>query len=683
LISTYALLVAAAMVEPLPIPESLDRDTMMVGKGSHFTKASAGFIQELVANGAPEDIALAEDMLDALLDCQDMRQGARHHGNFRWYREDECVTDKNAVEFVMSHLIPMMIQHGDRLPAPIGERVTTSIRAALDEIRRMDVAVTYTNIAALDCANSCLGGELLEDDAVAERGYAKFEALAAVTAGNGTVFEYYSPGYTKTTMRALHSLASHVQHEVTRVRARAMIARLALTTALHVHPATNKLTGPHSRTYFTQIVGEAVPAGQYLRDWVNEGVVPTWVERVLERSMPLPMQIDESAQAGWHIGMTSYLDRRFALGVATREISRQSNCMMIHYPSGNPDRPGVILSRYLTNDTWFTPPTDGEEPRFPYDGGKFWGVQHGPRALCLYAPRGVAHPDSLAPASLHLWRSAKAAVIWLQYQHVGDVWINDQRVESLPVDVPEGAVVVVESGPIYTAVMPLSRTELGHESPMRLVEANGMLALEMYNYLGPMKAHNDLERMSRFYRGQVQCGFFIEVADRKAYPNAAEFADTVARGAITDEVGPEQTAYMEEAQRPWHVEYRRDDHILGMEVDLMAWTLKRRWTESGNLGYPMLEAPVARQSATGLVQVDGGVVTCDAIPAWLYADGEGDLYVAGCHGEAGQFTLRTPSGEVRVPAMRSGTVVWDRGVVTVETHGSPGNIEVVGGSLAE
>ena len=684
MLSTHALMFAMAATEPLPVPETLDRETMMVvSKGQRPTHATAAFARALVANGTPEDIALAGEILGAVLGCQDMRQGSRTYGNFPWFYEDPCVTDRNAVEFVMSHLIPMIIEHGRRLPEALRERITTAIRAALKDICLMDVAVTYTNVAAMDCANSCLGGELLEEPAIAERGYAKFEKLAAITAANGTIYEFYSPVYTQTTMRALHSLATLVQHEATRVRARTMIARLALTTALHIHPATDKLVGPQSRTYFPQLNGESVPADRYMRTWVQEGVVPPWITSVLDRAKPLPMQINETAHAAWDLGTTSYLDPCFALGVATREISRQSNCAMIHYSDGTSEEPGVIVSRYLTNDTWFAPATDEEEPHFPYEGGKFWGAQNGPRALCFCTPRGIVHPDSLAPASLHLWHSAKAAIIWLRREQVDGVWINGSPVESFPADIPPGAVVVVASGPIFTAVIPLSRTELGYQSPLRIVESNGMLALEMHNYLGPPKLHNDLERMSRFYRGDPQCGFFLEVADREAYTSAAEYTEIVASGEITDEAEPERTAYMEEAQRIWRAEYRRDGKVLGLEVDLMTWTLRRRWTESGDLGYPMLESPLARQNDTGSIQVEESAVTCRPIPAWLYADPERQLYVAGCHGEAGAFSLRTPHGEVRVPDMRTGTIVWDRGLVTVDTYGQSGPIEVDGGSLAE
>jgi hypothetical protein len=241
----------------------------------------------------------------------------------------------------------------------------------------------------------------------------------------------------------------------------------------------------------------------------------------------------------------------------------------------------------------------------------------------------------------------------------------------LPADVPEDAVVVVESGPLYTAVLPLKRTDLGCGAPVRLTEAHGMLALEMYNYQGPPRVHNDLEPMSRFYRGQSQCAFFVETAPRDAYPNGAAFAETVAQGVITEGCGPEVTAYMEKAFRPWRLAYERDGLELGIEIDLMNWTLEHRWTEEGELAYSMLDSPVARQSDSGRVAVGNAALECPAFPAWLYADEDRDLYVAGYHGEPGPFTMITPDARVQIDEMTLGTVVYDHGHVTVDALGNP------------
>ena len=158
------------MHEPLPLPENFDPQLCMIAKVTengvfHESRQGAALAARLVANGAPQDLALAERVLAVVLDCQERRPDDPHHGNFMWMLEDSVVQDLNAVEFNLEHLIPMMIRYRERLSAALQERVLAALRLGLEEIRRLDVLVVYTNITALDILNTCLGGELLNDPA--------------------------------------------------------------------------------------------------------------------------------------------------------------------------------------------------------------------------------------------------------------------------------------------------------------------------------------------------------------------------------------------------------------------------------------------------------------------------------------------------------------------------------------
>lgn len=669
------LIVSASAVEPLTLPGDFDPEIAMLRDGErHSSREAAELAEKLVANGTPQDIETAAKVLDAVIACQEQREGARHQGNFLWNREDEAIRDLNGVEFVLRHLIPMMIRHGDRLPEDARARVLRCIRLGVDEIRQMDVAVTYTNIATMDCLNSCLGGELLNDPAVAQRGYAKLKELADFTAANGTVYEFYSPGYTQVTVDALHRLSSLVRDRETAVRARTMLARLALTTALHIPLSTGRLAGPFSRAYFDEVMGESESESGYLRAWAVEGVVPEWIAMVLDRSMPLPMQVVETSARAWSMSATTYLTKDYSLGTASREVSNQTSGLVIRYPVAGSQQPGTVFSRYLVNDTWFEP-SDTPEERSSFlslrDMGKHYAAQSGPRALYVCSPRQTAYVDSFAPCTRDYWHSAKAALIWSRRDTVDAIWAGERLLESLPAEVHPGEVVVVESGAVYVGILPLSRTDLGYGAPLRVAEAQGMLAFEMYNYLGGPKVHNDLERMSRFYRGQPQNAFYVEVAERAAYPDATAFGKAIAAGAVKDEAAPEFTVYNEGADRPWVLEYQRDGQTVGLEVDLMDWTLTRRWTEKGDLGFPLLESPVARQSDTGCFEVAGAALECPAAPAWLYADPERDFYVAGYHGEPGTLALTLSNSHVTIENMGTGTVVYHASKVTIDALGDP------------
>lgn len=647
---------------------SLDPTSYPPGLAPGALFLSADRAELLVAGGTPEELGRAEEILGLILECQEQRPDAAHRGNFLWKHGDAVVGDLNAVEFILKHFIPMMIRHADRLSVAMRDRILESIRLGLDEIRAKDVAITYTNVAAMDCMNSCLGGELIRDTAIAQRGYDKLKRLTDLTAANGTIFEFNSPSYVLVTLAALHRLASLVQHEETRVRARAMAARLGLSMALHIHKTTGRNSGPHSRAYLANVVCTAPPEVTVVRKLMDDGVIPRWIERVLEAPAPTG-QIVETAMREWRVGSIAYHTPSFAMGTASREISWQTDSFIVHYRMPGEERPGVVYSRYLINDAWFTEDPkarDRSNVRNLTEHGKFYGVQDGPRAIGIYAPQTLERFGSFAPCSRDIFDSARAAIIWSRADKVDEVWAGERRVMSFPAEVVSGETVVVASGEVYVAIRPLSRTDLGYGAPIRLVEVEGELLLEIYNYLGPKKCHNALERRSRFYQGQPQCGFYAEVAERSAYSDSAAFGRVVASGALRDEAAPPFTAYMERTDRPWNVEYTRDGKTLGIEVNLMEWELKRRWTEKGELGWPMLESPHARQNADGRVAVGDAVLTCGKAPAWLFADPRGGFCAAGYHGDPALLTLEIAGHKVEVPSMGIGTVVWENGKVTIE-----------------
>jgi hypothetical protein len=249
---------------------------------------------------------------------------------------------------------------------------------------------------------------------------------------------------------------------------------------------------------------------------------------------------------------------------------------------------------------------------------------------------------------------------------VDEIWIGERQVTSLPADVPPGEIVVVGSGNALFAVLPLTRTDMGRDAPIRLVERAGDLVLEIYNYLGPEKSFWEMGWPGAFYKGKPQCGVYLEVAERSAYPDGRAFGQAVTSGALLDETEAPFT-YGAEGERLWIVEYNRDGQTLGIEVDLMAWALKRRWTQDGELGWPMLESPLARQSRTGHIEVGGATLDCGVESAWLFASPATGRYVAAYHGLLpAPLTLTVPGETVEIPAMGTGVVVWDNGDVAVE-----------------
>jgi hypothetical protein len=290
--------------------------------------------------------------------------------------------------------------------------------------------------------------------------------------------------------------------------------------------------------------------------------------------------------------------------------------------------------------------------------GQFFGVQNGAKAIGLYSI-----------GTLQNVTSAKAAFIFTERQHIAEIWVGHRRVRRLPVAVPPGAVVVIASGDALVALWPVVQTDIGRDAPTRLVDAKGDLVLEMYNYLGVQKSFWESRWPGFFFRGRPVCGVYVETAERSAYADGKAFGDAVRAGALSAAIAPFFT-YAGSGERLCTLEYSRAGAHLGLTADIMAWALKRRWTEHGDLLWPMLDAPTARQTDTGKVTVGDATLICGREPAWLFASPATGRYIAGYLGlSPSPVTLAVPGGRVELEAMGAGTLVWDNGRVVVEALG--------------
>ena len=637
----------------------------------HTAWMSTEYAVALVESGSRAEVDRAEAVMEAVLDCQDMDARSPHYGNFKWEHEDQAVEDLNAVQFVLVRLIPMLLNRSDRLSEKLVERVKARIRIGLDEIRRIDVSTTYSNIVAQDIANSILGGQLLQLPEYLQRGIAKLREWLRVIDQSGIPHEYNSPTYSFVSIEAMHKVAEFSDQPEANMLAQLIVSRIGLSVALRLHAKTGRLAPPHCRAYYPALVCERAAEASAFTQLIKQGKIPGWLETVLTHR-PAPMMVTETSDAAAGTVISSYLDAEYSMGVASQElatqsnrfISNQSNVFSIQYTRGNQSRPGVVFSRYLINDKWLgdyrTTESRSNDHVFR-DEGSFRGVQAGPRAIGLYTSREL---DAWSLCS-----SAKAALIWSRAEDVDELWVDDSRISDLPADVPEHATIVVGCGSVYVVIRPLERTNLGVDAPTRILEKRGCLVLEMYNYLGPAKTFWELANPGSFFQGYVRNGFYVEVVARSQYSSGKAVFEALATGQIHEELDEART-FDGANPRNWSVSYSDDDHSLGIEVDLMRWQTQRRWADGENLDFPMLSSPVALENRSGSIELGNAHLRCGKDVAWLVGIPEAELWVGAYHGpERSAFTLEVPDGQVQIDSLEAGIVVWDRGHVTVDALG--------------
>lgn len=176
-----------------------------------------------MANGTPANLALAEKVLAAVPPARGPTRRIPTTAELLLdgRRQPRGRPERSGVLPGNAH------PHAAALRRPTGrtpaQSVLAAIRLGLDEIRRLDVLVAYSNITALDVLNTCLGGELLGDAAIAQQGYTETEHVGwrRSPAAPATPWNTTAPPTPAVSLRALALLAGLVQDADTRIRARA------------------------------------------------------------------------------------------------------------------------------------------------------------------------------------------------------------------------------------------------------------------------------------------------------------------------------------------------------------------------------------------------------------------------------------------------------------------------------
>lgn len=628
--------------------------------------------------------------MPGILSGQELNPESPHYGGFRWELEMEQVEDLNAVEFILHSLVPIMILHRDKLSDSTKVNIKKSIRLGLQNIAAMDVDLKYTNIVLKDITNTSLGGELLGDKAIAQRGYDKLKKWLAFTDKSGAAYEYNSLPYSAVAIEVLYRLQKYVKDEETRMLAKLALYRLGLSGALHLHTPTKRWAGPHGRAYHNAVIGDG---DTYLleqseissfRDWITDGKLPNWMFPVFE-DIQFPDQVVETTGREDDIYTSCFLDENYSFGVgarnmfnqANRYIAWQTNVFSIHYTRPNNPQPGAIYTRYILDDKWlgyFSAGIGRGTSGLLPDEGHFQGLQDKERAIGLYIPYDMGAND--------FYSSAKSVVAIPRWAKSDEIWVDGKQVEAYPFMVPKDKTIVFKTGDILLGIRPFSLTNLG-TAPQIVIDTkdDNTVVLEMYNYKGEAKTFWELAWPGAFYQGELRNGFYSEVSNTSKH-TPKEFAKLIDQGSFTDKADPKFT-YTGEGNRFWKVGYQRDGRTMSLKVDLLNWfNTPERIINNEFYQMPMLESNRAIQSNSGHLSLNDVELSCGKNSAWLYVSPDQKTVVAAYHGpEPAPFKLNLKNGEVFIKSLASGIVTWENGKVTVDGYKMEGKPKVRGGKL--
>ncbi len=673
----------------------------------HDGRASLAYATVLLREGGDAGIERAARIIRNVAGMQETHEGDAHCGNFRWFHEDEGVTDLNAVEFVIDHLNAIIRLDAElRLPPDAREALRSMMSLGLREIDRLDVHPSYTNIFLSDVCNSVLGGEALDDPAYVERGAQRLREWFDFTNASGAPHEFNSPTYAAVDIARMATLAACTpKNPEIALRARVAEERLWLHTATHYHPELAQIAGPHSRSYrdgwtgasgylklmLWRLLGDDALRRQtpYFPNGREEGHTgialdelgcPPYVMQMM-RDKRYPYETVETTDAARELDITTHMTEDYALGTASRSYGVGEppepwpawNSILLHFKRDEAPGYGTLFARYVVNDKG-PGAVMYESTRVAEDfweEGRHVGAQHRNRAIVAYGLQPRTRPA----------RSFKLSVQILGASDRTQVWCGDLIAgERYPRELTAGEPIVIAEGGAYIALIPLEPSDMAHGAPIVLDRTEQGLRLDIYNYRGPAKTFwEHRSQAGPFYKGNVRNAFILEVASRGEYADADRFRRHIAGARISDSVDEE---YVRE------IAYASDGGSIAMRYSLWDMELLERRFDGATFVPPMGRAGALDgsgmqwlQSRDSMIDLAGTKLLAGRAPKWLAADADAGRYVfVNPSDEEVPLWLETPRTVIECDAFGFGRVELDEGegVVSVDALGEIGTLRLRG-----
>jgi len=227
----------------------------LAGGTVHRTRESLEYAVALLDSGAPERLERAEAILRRVIALQDQDPNSKTYGIWPWFLEEPldkmAPPDWNWADFCGTQLLQVAIDHLDRLPADLQQKVKGSILHAARSIQRRDVDPSYTNIALMGTYVTLVAGERFDVRELRDYGRQRLRRFFDYTQEKGSFTEYNSPTYTVVAIEEISRMLRHVRDE----ESRELLGWLNNFAWRHVacrfHEPTRQWAGPHSRCYST------------------------------------------------------------------------------------------------------------------------------------------------------------------------------------------------------------------------------------------------------------------------------------------------------------------------------------------------------------------------------------------------------------------------------------------------
>ncbi len=229
--------------------------TTLKGGFTHPTRSALSYAVALLDAGEPWRRERACHILDRVIALQDQDPQSRTYGIWSWFMEEPLdkmsPPDWNWADFNGTQLLQVALDHRDRLPADLAERLDAAIYHACRSIQRRDVGPGYTNIAIMGTYVTYVAAELYGIPDLLAYAQMRLKRLYDFTMEQDSFAEFNSPTYTVVALRLLSLMLMHIRDAGALRMVRELHDLGWRDVARRFHPPTNQWAGPHSRCYAT------------------------------------------------------------------------------------------------------------------------------------------------------------------------------------------------------------------------------------------------------------------------------------------------------------------------------------------------------------------------------------------------------------------------------------------------
>ena len=460
---TAGLLLAAPSKEQ---QRALDGAFASITKGGERLAARELARYALEASAAGETASKVAKALVMLRTQQELRKEHADFGNFRWYRGQPEVKDRNAVQFVCQNLLVLALAHGDRLDAANATALKALLTDAAQGSLRQPVRTSYTNIYLMKACNLVLLGQHLGDASLTEQGRANLREFLAYTRANG-ITEYNSTTYTGIDMDCAVQLVKLARDPRDQATGRTLLRLFWSEVAVNWFEPCRRLGGSHSRDYnYLQGLGatdghlaangwipaakpEALGAEAASRLWIAP---KEWTDALRAE---LPREVVQRWGQGPGMTATHWVTKDYSIGTCGTSKAYDDKVFAVQFPG---DRRSTMA--YFVMESRQDPYGVSKEP----DSNGHNKALHLRPSLVTAQNQGrallIAGDDTERPK--HLRPVPELKGLWSHLVFPADATVCDREGRNIaPGALPNPCVVFIRKGAVTLAVKAFAGTPAG------------------------------------------------------------------------------------------------------------------------------------------------------------------------------------------------------------------------------